>query len=63
MPSGLQPIVRFLRENWVGLLIVIGLPLAWFSLRSTGTPLASAAEFRSQVQAGKPTVVDFFSNG
>ena len=63
MPSGIQPIVRFLRENWVSLLIIVGLPLAWFALRSTGTPLASAAEFQSQVQAGKPTVVDFFSNG
>ena len=63
MPSAIQPVLRFLRENWVSLLIVIGLPLAWFSLRSTGTPLASAADFRSQVQAGQPTVVDFFSNG
>ena len=63
MPSGIQPIVRFLRENWVSLLILVGLPLAWFALRSTGTPLASAADFQRQVQAGQPTVVDFFSNG
>jgi HAMP domain-containing protein len=63
MPSGLQPIVRFLRGNWVSLLIVIGLPLAWFALRSSGTPLASAADFESRVQAGKPTIVYFFSNG
>jgi HAMP domain-containing protein len=62
MPSIIQPIARFLRENWVSLLIVIGLPLAWFALRSTGTPLASAADFQSQVQAGKPTVVYLFSN-
>ncbi len=63
MPSGLPPIVRFVRENWVSLLILIGLPLAWFALRTTGTPLASAADFQSQVQAGNITVVDFFSNG
>jgi HAMP domain-containing protein len=63
MPSGLQPIVRFLRGNWVSLLIVIGLPLAWFALRSSGTPLASAADFESRVQAGQPTIVYFFSNG
>ena len=63
MPCGIQPIVRFLRENWVSLLIIVGLPLAWFALRSTGTPLASAADFQSQVQAGQPTVVDFFSYG
>jgi hypothetical protein len=63
MPSAIRPIIRFLRENWVSLLIVIGLPLAWFALRSTGTPVASVADFQSQVQAGQPTVVDFFSNG
>ena len=63
MPSTIHSTVRFLRENWVSLLIVVGLPLAWFALRSTGTPLASADEFLSQVQAGQPTVVDFFSNG
>jgi HAMP domain-containing protein len=61
--SAIQPIVRFLRDNWVSLLIVIGLPLAWFALRSTGTPLGSAADFQRQVQAGQPTIVDFFSNG
>jgi len=63
MPSAIQPIARFVRANWVSLLIVIGLPLAWFALRTTGTPLASAADFQQQVQAGKPSIVEFFSNG
>jgi hypothetical protein len=63
MPSAIRPLLRFLRENWVSLLIVIGLPLAWYGLRSRGTPLASAADFQSRVQAGTPTVVYFFSNG
>lgn len=63
MPLRLQTIVRLVRDNWVSVLILVGLPLAWLALRSTGTPLASAADFQSQVQSGKPTVVDFFSNG
>jgi len=62
MPST-HSLVRLLRENWVSLLILVGLPLAWFALRSEGTPLASVADFQSQVQSGRPTVVDFFSNG
>jgi HAMP domain-containing protein len=61
--SAIRPVMRFLRENWVSVLIVIGLPLAWFALRSTGTPLDSVADFQRQIQAGTPTVVDFFSNG
>jgi hypothetical protein len=63
MPSAIQPFVRFLRENWVSLLILIGLPLAWYALRSTGTPLSSAADFERLVHAGTPSVVYFFSNG
>lgn len=62
MESAIRPIVRFIRNNWVTLLIVIGLPLAWFALRSSSTPLASATDFQSRVQAGEPTIVYFFSN-
>ena len=56
-------LLRFARENWISLLIVIGLPLAWLMLRSEGTPLASAEDFDRLIATGQPTVVYFFSNG
>ena len=40
-----EKLLRFLKENWVSLLIVVGLPLAWFVLRSEGTALASVDAF------------------
>lgn len=55
--------MRFLRENWLGLLIVVGLPLAWFALRSEATPFQSLDDFDQLIVSGKPTVLDFFSNG
>jgi len=56
-------IVRFLEENWLGLLIVVGLPLAWFGLRSEATPFQSLEDFDRLTTSGRPTVVEFFSNG
>jgi len=58
-----EKLLRFLKENWVSLLIVVGLPLAWFVLRSEGTALASVDAFERMVATGQPVVVDFFSNG
>lgn len=55
--------MRFLRENWLGLLIVVGLPLAWLGLRSEATPLQSLEDFDRLTTSGRPTVVEFFSNG
>lgn len=63
MPPPSERIAHFLRENWVTLLILVGLPLAWLTLRSPGTPLGSVDEFEQSLRTGQPTVVDFFSNG
>jgi len=56
-------IVRFLKDNWLGLLIVIALPLAWSGLRSKATPFATLEDFDRLLVSGKPTVATFFSNG
>ena len=55
--------IKFLRENWLGLLIVVALPLAWFGLRSEASPFVTLKEFEQLLASGHPTVVDFFSNG
>lgn len=55
--------MRFLKDNWLGLLIVIALPLAWFGLRSKATPFTTLEDFDRLLVSGKPTVATFFSNG
>ena len=55
--------MRFLKENWLGLLVVAVVLLAWFSLRSEATPFATLDDFDRIVASGQPAVVEFFSNG
>ena len=55
--------MRFLKENWLGLVIVVALPLASFTLRSEATAFQSPADFERLITSGQPTVLDFFSNG
>jgi hypothetical protein len=54
--------MRFVRENWLALLVVAGLIGAWFLLRTTATDLGSTEEFDELIRSGQPVVVEFFSN-
>lgn len=53
---------RALRENWL-LLVVIGvLAVAFLILRTPASAVASVAEVDAILQDGRPTLVEFFSN-
>ncbi len=53
---------RLVRDNWLSLLFVGGLLVAWFFLRTPATDLASIDEFDQKIHSGHPVVVEFFSN-
>lgn len=52
----------FLSENWLAVLVVGLFVAAFIFLRTPADELASASEFDTLVSAGKPTLVEFFSN-
>jgi hypothetical protein len=55
-------VVKFLRDNWLVIVVVGGLAAAWLLLRTPGADLASTADFDQRVRAGQPVVVEFYSN-
>ncbi len=58
----MEAMKRFVRENWLTLLVVLGLGIAWLILRTPGTPLDSVAEFDARLRSGQPTLIEFYSN-
>jgi hypothetical protein len=54
--------IRIVRENWLVLLVGVGLLLAFWALRTPGTAVASIAEVDALLQSGQPTLVEFYSN-
>lgn len=50
------------RENWLVLLVVGAILIAFLVLRTPGTQVASLAEVDALLQAGQPTLVEFYSN-
>jgi hypothetical protein len=53
---------RQLRENWLFLLIVGGVIVAFLALRTTGSAVGSVEELEALLQDGQPTVVEFYTN-
>ena len=53
---------RFLRENWLVILVIAGMVTAYLVLRTPGDKLASSAAFDEQVSSGTPSLVEFYSN-
>jgi hypothetical protein len=53
---------RFLRENWLVILVVVVMVGGYTFLRTPGDDLASTAEFDAIVSDGTPTLVEFYSN-
>jgi hypothetical protein len=55
-------LVRLLRENWLLVLIVGAVAIAFLALRTPGSDVASLAELDTILQDGQPTMVEFYSN-
>jgi hypothetical protein len=53
---------RFLRENWLVILVIGVMVGGYLFLRTPGDELASTAAFDAQVTGGTPTLVEFYSN-
>jgi hypothetical protein len=54
--------VRFLRENWLFLIVVGGVVVAFLALRTSASAVGSVAEVDALLQNGQPTLVEFYSN-
>jgi len=57
-----ESLQRVLRENWLTLVVIGGLVVGYFGLRSGSTDLASAQEYEALIRNGQGSVVYFFSN-
>ncbi len=53
---------KFWRENWLTLLVLLGLTIAYLVLRTPGDHFTSREEVLSILHDGTPTVVEFYSN-
>jgi hypothetical protein len=54
--------VRFLRENWLFLLVVGGVVIAFLALRTPSSAVASVDEVDAALLDGQPTLIEFYSN-
>ena len=54
--------LRPLRENWLLLLIIGALGIAFLALRTTGSDVSSLQEVDAILTGGQPTVVEFYTN-
>ena len=53
---------RFLRENWLVILVITAMVGGFLFLRTSGDELISTEAFDVQVTGGTPTLVEFYSN-
>ena len=54
--------VRFLRENWLVLLVVGGLVAGFMAFRTQASAVGSVKEVDAVLQDGEPTLVEFYTN-
>ena len=54
--------LQLLRDNWLLLLIVGALAVAFMALRTPASDVASLDEMDALLTSGQPTVVEFYSN-
>jgi hypothetical protein len=57
-----QRVKRILRENWLFLLVVVGIVVAFLMLRTPASAVSSVSEVDAVLQNGQPTLVEFYSN-
>jgi hypothetical protein len=55
-------IARLLRENWLLLLIVGAVAVAFLVLRTPASSVKSVAEVDAILNDGQPTLIEFYSN-
>jgi hypothetical protein len=55
-------LTKALRENWLFLLVVGGIVVAFLALRTPASAVASTAEVDAILQDGQPALVEFYSN-
>lgn len=53
---------RMWRENWLFLLVIGGILLAFLALRTPASAVGSVDELDALLQNGQPTLVEFYSN-
>jgi hypothetical protein len=53
---------RFLRDNWLVIVVITAMVVGYLMLRTRGDKLASTTEFDTRVASGIPTFVEFYSN-
>lgn len=57
-----ERMLRVLRENWLFLLVLGGIVVAFMALRTPASAVGSVAEVDAILQDGQPTLVEFYSN-
>ncbi len=62
MDSVAYRVGRILRENWLFLLIVGAVVVAFLALRTPASAVNSLAEVDATLKGGQPTLVEFYSN-
>lgn len=62
MRAGGEWFVQIIRENWLLLLVVGGIVVAFLALRTSPSEVRSVAEVDSLLRDGRPTLVEFYSN-
>jgi hypothetical protein len=55
-------LVRLFRENWLFLLVIGGIVIAFMALRTPASNVESIAEIDAQIEGGQPTLIEFYSN-
>lgn len=55
-------LVRAWRENWLLVLILGGIILAFLALRTPASAVGSVAEVDDLLGDGQPTLIEFYSN-
>ncbi|MGD8623451.1 MAG: hypothetical protein PVF47_10530 [Anaerolineae bacterium] len=55
-------LLHFARDNWLFLLVVGAIAVAFFALRTSPTPLQSMDEVQAILEDGQPTLVEFYTN-
>jgi len=55
-------VIQILRENWLFLLVVGGIVVAFLALRTPASAVGSVAEVDAVLKRGQPTLVEFYSN-
>jgi hypothetical protein len=62
MPALKDRSMRFLRENWLFLLVVGGLVAGFVAFRTRASALGTVTEVDAVLQDGEPTLVEFYTN-